>query len=118
LSLAASTRRPAPSLATLGPVAEGGRTWNFVTSHGVALIEVYRDPNATVREISERVGVTERQAHRVLSDLVSAGYLTRRRIGRRNAYCVNEAKAMRHPAVSAHHVGELLSALAPPPRPS
>jgi DNA-binding transcriptional ArsR family regulator len=95
-------------------VAEGGRTWNFVTSHGVALIEVYRDPDATVRELSERVGVTERQTHRVLSDLVSAGYLTRRRVGRRNTYRVNEAKPMRHPAVSAHRVGELLSALAPP----
>jgi DNA-binding transcriptional ArsR family regulator len=99
-------------------VAEGGRTWNFVTSHALALIEVYRDPNATVREISERVGVTERQAHRVLSDLVSAGYLTRRRVGRRNSYRVNEGQPMRHPAVAAHCVGELLSALASPSNPS
>jgi DNA-binding MarR family transcriptional regulator len=95
-------------------VAEVGRTWNFVTSHGFALLEVYRDPNATVREISARVGVTERQAHRVLSDLVSAGYLTRRRVGRRNSYFVNEAQPMRHPGVAAHRVGELLSALAAP----
>src|SRR4051812_44954078 len=99
-------------------MAEGGRTWNFMTSHAVALIEVYRNPNATVREISDRVGVTERQAHRVLSDLVSAGYLMRTRVGRRNSYRVNETGPMRHPAVAAHHVGELLSALAPPSSPS
>jgi hypothetical protein len=99
-------------------VAEGGRSWNFVTSHGVALIEISRDPNATVREISERVGVTERQAHRVLGDLVAAGYLTRSRVGRRNSYCVNEGQPMRHPAVAAHLVGELLSALVPLSSPS
>jgi DNA-binding IclR family transcriptional regulator len=96
-------------------VAEGGRTWNFVTSHGVALIEVFRDPDATVREISERVGVTERQAHRVLGDLVSAGYVTRHRVGRRNRYRVNESQLMRHPAIAGHRIGELLAALAPPP---
>ena len=92
---------------------EPGRSWNFVTSHGVALLEVYRDPNATVREISERVGVTERQAHRVLSDLVSAGYVTRRNasvVGTRTASTKRtDAPSRRH----VHRVGELLTALAP-----
>jgi DNA-binding MarR family transcriptional regulator len=90
------------------------RSWNFVTSHGVALMEVFRDPNATVRQISERVGVTERQAHRVLGDLVATGYLTRQRVGRRNTYRVNESQPMRHPAVAERCVGELLSALVTP----
>jgi DNA-binding MarR family transcriptional regulator len=94
-------------------VAEPGRRWNFVTSHGVVLIEVFRDPNATVREISERVGLTERQSHRVLGDLVAEGYLVRERVGRRNAYRINEAQPMRHPTVAAHRIGELLAALAP-----
>jgi DNA-binding MarR family transcriptional regulator len=93
-------------------MAESGHSWNFVTSHAVVLIEVYRDPNATVRVISERAELTERQAHRVLGDLVAEGYLTRRRVGRRNAYRINESQPMRHPTVSAHRIGELLSALA------
>jgi DNA-binding MarR family transcriptional regulator len=98
------------------PVAESRRSWTFVTSHGFALIEVYRDPDSTVREIAQRVGVTERQAHRVLGDLVAAGYLTRERVGRRNTYRVDESQHMRHPSVAAHRIGELLSTLAPSPR--
>jgi DNA-binding IclR family transcriptional regulator len=94
-------------------VAEPGHSWNFVTSHAVVLIEVYRDPNATVRVISERAALTERQAHRILSDLVVEGYLVRSRVGRRNAYRINESQPMRHPAVAAHRIGELLTALAP-----
>jgi len=85
-----------------------------VTSHGVVLIEVFRTPEATVREISERAGLTERQAHRILGDLVSEGYLVRERVGRRNRYRVNVTQPMRHPAIAAHRIGELLAALAPP----
>lgn len=94
-------------------MAEPRRSWYFLTSHGVVLIEVFRHPEATVREISEQAGLTERQAHRVLGDLVSEGYLARTRVGRRNRYRVNEAQPMRHPAMAPHRVGELLAALAP-----
>ena len=85
-----------------------------MTSHGIVLIEVFRSPEATVREISERAGLTERQAHRILGDLVAEGYLARERVGRRNRYRVNETRPMRHPAIAAHRIGELLAALAPP----
>lgn len=88
--------------------------WAFVTSHGLLLIEVARAPDATVRELAERVNVTERQAHRVLADLVEEGYVVRERVGRRNRYSVNEARAMRHPRLQDHRVGELLDALARP----
>ena len=88
-----------------------GGKWLFVTSHASVLIEVDRDPDLTVREIADRVGLTERQAHRVLADLVAEGYLTRERIGRRNRYHVNRSRRMRHPAVAEHEIGELLQAL-------
>jgi DNA-binding IclR family transcriptional regulator len=88
-----------------------GGKWLFVTSHASVLIQVDRDPDLTVREIAERVGLTERQAHRVLADLVDEGYLTREKIGRRNRYHVNHAARMRHPAVAEHEIGELLQAL-------
>jgi DNA-binding MarR family transcriptional regulator len=90
-----------------------GRHWNFVTSHGVVLIEIRRDPDATVRSLSERAGFTERQAHRVLGDLVNEGYLVRERVGRRNTYRINETQPMRRPTFASHSVGELLTALAP-----
>ena len=86
-------------------------TWTFLTSHASVLLEVSRDSDATVRDIAERAGLTERQAHRVLADLVDGGYLQRERVGRRNHYSVDRARPMRHPAVSDRRIGELLEAL-------
>lgn len=85
--------------------------WTFVTSHGVVLLEVMRSPDATVKQIAAGAGVTERQAHRILADLVSEEYLVRQRIGRRNHYRVNGSQKMRHPAASGHRIGELLATL-------
>jgi DNA-binding IclR family transcriptional regulator len=85
--------------------------WTFLTSHASVLLEVARQPDATVREIAERAGLTERQAHRVLADLVDDGYLHRKRVGRRNHYRIDEALPMRHPSVADRRVGELLEAL-------
>ena len=75
------------------------------------LVEVSRTPEATVRELAERTQLTERQAHRVLNDLVDEGYVARERVGRRNRYRVNGDKPMRRPGYSDHGVGELLAAL-------
>ena len=86
-------------------------SWTFLTSHGFVLLEVASEPDATVRQIAARVGLTERQSHRVLSDLVEAGYLQRQRVGRRNQYRVDESLPMRHPVVADRRVGELLGAL-------
>ena len=89
------------------------REWAFVSSHGAVLIEVARNGEATVREIADRVRLTERQAHRILGDLVDEGYVTRERVGRRNRYSVNRSMPMRLPALSGHRIGELLQVLAP-----
>jgi len=87
--------------------------WNFITSHGMVLVQVAREPHATVREIAERAGLTERQAHRVLADLEAEGYIARERVGRRNRYSVNAERPMNHPSVSGRAVGRLLAALVP-----
>jgi DNA-binding IclR family transcriptional regulator len=75
------------------------------------LVEVARTPDATVRDLAERAGLTERQAHRILGDLVEGGYVERERIGRRNRYHVDESAPMRHPSLATHRIGELLDAL-------
>lgn len=87
------------------------RPWAFLSSHGVMLLEVSRTPNATVRELAGRAHLTERQAHRVLADLVEEGYVARERIGRRNQYRVNRDASMRLPNFAKHPVRELLDAL-------
>jgi len=85
--------------------------WTFLTSHASVLLEVARAPDATVREIAARSDLTERQAHRVLADLVDAGYIERQRHGRRNRYRVNAALPLRRSSVADRRVGELLEAL-------
>jgi DNA-binding IclR family transcriptional regulator len=76
------------------------------------LIEVARTPDATVRDLAGRARLTERQAHRVLGDLVDSGYVERERIGRRNRYRINADRQMRHPSLSSHRIGEILEVLA------
>lgn len=85
--------------------------WGFLTNHAHVLISVADDPGIRLRDISAAVGITERAAHRIVSELVEEGYLVRKREGRRNRYEVIEELPMRHPLVAEHQVGELLEVL-------
>jgi DNA-binding MarR family transcriptional regulator len=85
--------------------------WGFLTNHAQVLVCIARDPEARVRDIGESVGITERAAHRVLSDLVGAGYVTRERQGRRNRYTLNEHLALPDTIARKGNVGELLGIL-------
>ena len=49
--------------------------WTFLTNHAHALLSIARDPGLRLRDVAEQVGVTERAAQRIVSDLVDAGYL-------------------------------------------
>jgi predicted HTH transcriptional regulator len=90
----------------------GRRDWHFLTSHAIVLLKVAQTPGVTVREIAESASITERQTHRVLSDLVDEGYVSRQRSGRRNVYEVERSRPLRHPALAARSVGELLALIA------
>lgn len=85
--------------------------WTFLTNHSHALLCIARDPGIRLRDVAERVGVTERAAQRIVSDLVEAGYLERRREGRRNVYRVRTDRPLRHPVERGHHIGEILAVL-------
>jgi DNA-binding Lrp family transcriptional regulator len=85
--------------------------WRFVTSHTQVLLCIQRNPRARLREIAETVGITERAAQRIVSDLVVAGYVSREREGRRNHYTLNLSAPMRHPSQRDHEIGELLDLL-------
>jgi predicted transcriptional regulator len=64
-----------------------------------------------MRDIAETVGITERAAQRIVTDLIEAGYLQRERVGRRNRYVIDETMVMRHPEQESHEIGELLALL-------
>jgi predicted ArsR family transcriptional regulator len=92
-------------------------TWVFLTNHAHVLLSVARDPEARARDIAERVGITERAAQRILSDLLAEGYLTKVKLGRRNRYTVNRTGHLRHPAFRQFEIGHLIDTLeqeAPP----
>jgi DNA-binding IclR family transcriptional regulator len=88
--------------------------WTFLTNHAHVLIVLARDPEARVRDLATAVGITERAAQRILTELAEAGYITRERDGRRNRYTLDTARPLRHPLERQHPVGELLAALSAP----
>jgi DNA-binding MarR family transcriptional regulator len=90
---------------------ESNSRWHFLTSHTQVLLCLYRDPEARLRDVAEFVGITERAAQRIVSDLVETGYVTRKRVGRRNRYVVNTERPMRHPAQLHYQIAELLDLL-------
>jgi DNA-binding MarR family transcriptional regulator len=85
--------------------------WVFLTNHALVLVQVWQEPDLTIRSIAERVGITERATHRILGALVESGYIKRKRIGRRNHYAVAEERNLRHPLSSHAQVGTLLKAI-------
>ena len=65
-----------------------------------------------LRDIAACVGITERAAHRIVCELETEGFLTRRREGRRNVYEVHPGVPLRHALERGATVGELLGAVA------
>jgi predicted transcriptional regulator len=92
--------------------------WDFLTNHAHVLTCVAHDPGIRLRDIAAAVGITERAAHRILSELVEGGYVLRERQGRRNRYQVVPELPLRHPLVQGREVGDLLEVLVGSPRPA
>ncbi len=87
------------------------RRWTFLTNHGHVLVALSRDPELRQRDIADLVGITEGAVQRILHELIEAGYLEVRRVGRRNTYEVHAEFGLRHPLEAGRTVGDLLTAL-------
>jgi DNA-binding IclR family transcriptional regulator len=85
--------------------------WTFLTNHAQVLVCIAHDPGVRLRDIGERVGITERASHRIVVELVDAGYLTRRRTGRRNHYTINAQLPLPDAIAREQSIGELLTIL-------
>jgi DNA-binding IclR family transcriptional regulator len=83
--------------------------WTFLTHHAQVLLAVAREPSITVREIAAATGITDRYAYRLLSDLQEAGYLRRKRDGRRNRYKLEPGLELGDPVVEDRPLRELLT---------
>ncbi|HLN69430.1 MAG TPA: winged helix-turn-helix domain-containing protein [Streptosporangiaceae bacterium] len=89
-----------------------GGSWTLLTGHGHVLVEIARNPEARIRDISSAVGLTERTVQAIVADLEAEGYLTRTRNGRRTRYTVNHDSLFRHSAQEGLRVGPFLDLLA------
>ncbi len=90
---------------------QSGGSWTLLTGHGHVLVEIARNPDARIRDISTAAGITERTAQAIVTDLEAAGYITRTRVGRRTRYTVNPRSLFRHSAQQGHQVGPFLDLL-------
>lgn len=88
-------------------------SWTFLTNHAHVLICLALDPEARMRDVAARVGITERAVQRIVADLDEAGYLAREREGRRNTYRVRPDLPLRHP-IEAHRTVAALIRLGRP----
>src|ERR1700755_2169879 len=89
-------------------------TWTVLSDHGNVIIFIDEHRTARLREIADAIGITERATHKLVSELVDEGYLTRTRVGRRNEDAVNSEMHLRHPALSGHTLRELLTGMTRP----
>ncbi|MDX6592464.1 MAG: hypothetical protein QOJ13_1660 [Gaiellales bacterium] len=92
-------------------MARDNGQWTFLTNYGHVLLCIAGDPGVRLRDIAARVGITERAAQRIVTDLVDSGYISRTRVGRRNVYEVHHDQPLRHELIEDRDVGEFLTVL-------
>jgi hypothetical protein len=68
----------------VGDAADRCSGWTFLINHARVLPAIAGDPQVRIRDIAQRIGITERVAQSIVTDLLEAGYLERKRKGRRN----------------------------------
>jgi predicted transcriptional regulator len=86
-------------------------TWTFLTNHSHILLCLVADEALRVRDLAEKVGITERAVLKILADLEAGGVLARERDGRRNRYRVQYGAPLRHDLEAHRTVGDLVAAV-------
>lgn len=87
--------------------------WTFFTNHAHVLFCISQDPDVRLRDVAQRVGITERATQRIVAELEDSGYLSHEKIGRRNHYELIAEAPLRHPIEEHVEVADLLSILRP-----
>jgi DNA-binding Lrp family transcriptional regulator len=86
-------------------------SWTFLSNYGHVLVCIAEDPDVRLRDIADRVGLTERAVFGIVDELEANGYVTRERVGRRNRYEVRLDQPLRHSLEAEHTVGDLVRAV-------
>ena len=86
----------------------GEPAWTFFSNHGHLLLALAEDPSARLRDLADRVGITERAVQRLIGELEEGGVIRRHREGRRNRYELLPGQHLRHPIEAHCTVGDLI----------
>jgi predicted DNA-binding transcriptional regulator YafY len=85
--------------------------WTFLTQHARVLLCVAHDPGVRLRDIAARLDVTERTAYGIITDLVEAGYVVKKKDGRRNRYDIQTHLPLPELVGRERTIGEVLAVL-------
>ena len=86
-------------------------SWSFLTNHARVLLCLAHDPGMRLRDIAASVGITERSAYGIVTDLAESGYIVKQKDGRRNRYTIQAHLPLRDSASQQPAIGEVLALL-------
>jgi hypothetical protein len=87
-------------------------SWSFLTSHARVLLCIAHDPGVRLCDIAAGVGITERSAYGIVTDLAEADYVVKQKDGRRNRYQIQAHLPLPEPAREEPAIGQVLALLA------
>jgi DNA-binding IclR family transcriptional regulator len=85
--------------------------WTFLTNHARVLLCIAHDPGVRLRDIAASLGITERSAYGIVTDLTEAGYIVKQKDGRRNRYEIQAHLPLPESTSRERTVGEVLNLL-------
>ena len=86
-------------------------SWSFLTNHARVLLSIAHDPGARLRDIAAALGITERSAYGIVTDLTRAGYVIKEKDGRRNRYQIQAHLPLPGPVGREPAIGDVLAVL-------
>jgi DNA-binding IclR family transcriptional regulator len=85
--------------------------WSFLTNHARVLVCIADDPGVRLRDIAATLGIAERTAFGIVSDLTEAGYVVKDKDGRRNRYRIQDHLPLPETVSPERTIGEVLRLL-------
>jgi hypothetical protein len=83
--------------------------WTFLTNHARVLLCIAQDPDVRLRDIAASLGISERRAHGIVTDLAEAGYVLRHKDGRRNRYQIQAHLPVPELGTGEPAIGEMVA---------
>jgi len=85
--------------------------WSFLTNHARVLVCIAHDRGVRLRDIAATLGITERSAYGIVTDLTEGGYVVKEKDGRRNRYQIQAHLPLREAITQERTIGEVLDIL-------